>query len=115
MLHARAPKGRFNMLGYGAIALYVAILAVVAAAVYGFSLTSVVLSLRGSEATRAQMRTGHMVITTEDRTQCRSMHFNNETSELSAETLMDCDDAKAQDRGAPGSSYGMFRDGFVHR
>jgi hypothetical protein len=115
MISTRAPKGRFNMLGYGAIALYVAILAVLAAGVYGFNLTNLVPSLRASEETRARMRNGHMVITTEDRSQCRSMHFDNQTSELSTETLMDCDDAKAQDHSNPGGSFGMFRDGFLHR
>jgi hypothetical protein len=115
MSSARAPKGRFNMLGYGAIALYIAVLAVMAAGVYGFNLTNLVPSLRGSEETRARMRSGHMVITTEDRSQCRSVHFDNQTSELSTETLMDCDDAKVQDHSNPVGSFGMFRDGFLHR
>ena len=107
----KAQKGRFNLLGYGAIALYVGFLAVVAAGVYGFNVTNMMVLFHSSELAREQMRTGHMVIETEDRSQCRSVHFDNQTSELSAETVTDCDAARADDRNG-GGSYGMFRRSF---
>jgi hypothetical protein len=107
-------KRRFNLVGYGAIALYLGGLAMVAAGVYGFSLTKMMMLFRSSALTREQVRTGHMLIGTDDRTQCRSMHFDNETSALTAEKVMDCDDAKLEERGSNGS-YGMFRDGFRNR
>jgi hypothetical protein len=110
----KAQKARFNLLGYGAIALYVGLLAVVAAGVYGFNLTEMMMLLRSNELTREQMRTGHMIIGTEDRTQCRSLHFDNETSELSTETVTDCDAAHAEDHGGAGS-YNMFRRSFTGR
>ncbi len=114
MAQGKARKARFSLFGYGAIALYVSLLVVAAGGVYGFNLASLLRSLRNSELTRAQMRTGHMVITTEDRTTCRSVRFNNETSELSKETVMDCDDAKVDIRGS-GGSFNLFRNGFRNR
>ncbi len=112
MAQTKARKSRFNLLGYGAIALYVSAIALVGAGVYGFNLTSLMLAFSKSEQTREQVRTGRMVITTEDRVQCRTMRFNNETSELGAEQLLDCDDIRSDDRGG---SFSQFRDGFVHR
>ena len=110
----KAQKPRFNLLGYGAIALYVGILAVVAAGVYGLNMTKMMMFLRSSEFAREQVRTGHMVIGTEDRSQCRSLHFDNQTSELSAETVTDCDAAQAEDHGG-GGSYSVFRRSFTGR
>ena len=107
----KAQKGRFSLLGYGAIALYVGFLALLAVGVYGFDLTKMMMLFHGNELMREQLRTGHMIITTEDRTQCRSMHFDNQTSELSAETVADCDAVQAQDRGGTGT-YNVFRRGF---
>jgi hypothetical protein len=107
----KAQKGRFNLLGYGAITLYVGLLAVVAAGVYGFNMTQMMMLFRSSEMTREQVRTGHMIIGTEDRTQCRSLHFDNQTSELSAETTTDCDAAYMEDHGGAGS-YNVFRRSF---
>jgi hypothetical protein len=108
----KAQKGRFNLLGYGAIALYVGLLAVMAVGV--FNLTDMMMFLHSNELTREQVRTGHMIIGTGDRTQCRSLHFDNETSELSAETVTDCDAAHAEDHGGAGS-YNMFRRSFTGR
>lgn len=110
----KAQKGRFNLLGYGAIALYVGLLAVMAAGVYGFNLTQMMMLFRGSELTREQMRTGHMVITTEDHTQCRSIHFDNQTSELRAETLADCDAVQVEEHNGAGT-FGVFRHSFSGR
>ena len=114
MAQGKVRKSRFNLFGYGAIALYVSLLVVATAGVYGFSVSNLMMSLRSDEQKRAQMRTGHIVITTEDRTQCRSLSFNNETSELSKETVLDCDDARANNRSANGS-FGLFRNGFLSR
>jgi hypothetical protein len=55
-----------------------------------------------------------MLMTTTDRTQCRSMHFNNETAELGRETLIECDaNNVATDPG--GNSLGAVREGFMKR
>jgi hypothetical protein len=120
-LHARlgwtmadiAQKRRFNLLGYGAIALYVSLLGLLAAGVYGFNMTSVMLLLQTNEQKRELLRNGHMTIIGDDRTQCRSMHFDNQTSELTAEKVIDCDDAKAAEEHGGGGSYGMFRRSFT--
>jgi hypothetical protein len=48
------------------------------------------------------------VILTEDRTQCRSIRFDNETAELGRETLGDCD-------ARLGGTLGIVRDGFTNR
>jgi hypothetical protein len=113
MVRIKARKRGFNLLGYGAIGLYVFLIGVVAAGVYGFNVTSLMLSQSSSERAREQVRIGRMLITTEDRVQCRAMRFNNETSEVSAERLIDCDDARSEDRS--GGSLSLFRDGFVNR
>jgi hypothetical protein len=113
MANPKAPKTRFNLLGFGAIALYVALLAMIAAGVYGFSLSTLLAAFHKSEMTREQLRTGRMVTATEDRTQCRSVKFNNETAELSDETVADCDEIVPP--RSPGGSLGVFRNGFVGR
>ena len=112
MANTKARKFGFDLFGYGAIALYVALLAVVAAGVYGFNLTGLMTAIHKSDLMREQLRTGRMVTSTDDRTQCRSVKFNNETAEFSAETMIDCDAATG--RGA-GGSFGVFRNGFVGR
>ena len=40
------------------------------------------------------------------------MHFDNQTSELSTETVKDCDAAQIDDHNG-GGSYGMFRRSFT--
>jgi hypothetical protein len=105
-------KSGFNKFGYGALALYATMIFVAALGVYGFNETSVVMSQSNSDRARANVKTGRMVIGTEDRVQCRSLQFNNETQELSAETLAECD---SRQMGSPGGSFGIFRDGFVNR
>ncbi len=114
MANTKARKTGLNLLGYGAIALYVSFLAMVAAGVYGFNLSNLLAMIHKSEQTREQLRTGRMVTGTEDRTQCRSVKFNNETSELSDETVADCDVMLGTER-RPGGSFGIFRNGFVNR
>lgn len=114
MANEKAHKPRFTLFGYGAIALYVSLLALMAAGVYGFNLTSLLTSLRSSEELRAQMRTGQMVFINADRSNCRSVKFNNETAELSAEKTGDCDDVATENRSS-GGSFSMFRNGFRNR
>ena len=114
MATTKPQKPRFNLLGYGAIALYVSLLAMVGAGLYGFSLSSLWAAMHKAELTRAQLRTGRMVMsTTEDRMQCRSVKFNNETAELGEETVADCE-VFGQQRSS-GSSFNIFRNGFVNR
>ena len=111
----KAQKGRFDLLGYGAIAVYVGFLGLVAIGVYSFNMTKMMTLFHGSELTREQMRTGRMIITTtEDHSQCRSLHFDNQTSELGAETMTDCDAAQAEMPGG-GGTYNVFRHGFSGR
>src|SRR5690349_4066148 len=90
------PQKRFDKLGYGAFALYLALIGVMALAVYGFKLTSLRMDQSRSERERAEMQTGHLLITTEDRTECRSLRFDNVTSALGRETLIDCDAARIE-------------------
>jgi hypothetical protein len=111
MANGKERKVSFNLLGYGAIALYVSILVIVAAGVYGFNLSTLATSIHNSERMREQLRTGRMVITTEDRTRCRSVKFDNETVELSAETVTECDVAIGH---APSGSFSVFHNGFVN-
>jgi hypothetical protein len=112
MARTGTKKYGFNKFGHGALALYATMVVVAALGVYGFNETSLVMSQSNSDRARAKAKTGRMVIGTEDRVQCRSLHFNNETQELSAETLAECDQ---RSMGSPGGSFGMFRDGFVNR
>jgi hypothetical protein len=105
------PKKPFDMLGYGALAIYVALMAGMGLALYGINVTSLIMDQNRSERERAERQNGRMVITSADRTQCRSLRFDNETSQLSRETLIDCDAAGL----GPGSSFGVLRDGFNKR
>ena len=112
MARTGTKKSGFNKFGHGALALYATMVVVAALGVYGFNETSLVMSQSNSDRARAKVKTGRMVIGTEDRVQCRSLQFNNETQELSTETLAECDQ---RSMGSPGGSFGMFRDGFVNR
>ena len=111
----QARKPGFNLLGYGAMALYATLVAVVALGVYGFNVTSVMMLQSSSDRARAQTRTGQMLLVPGDRVQCRSLRFNNETAELSQETLIDCDAAMSRSANGSGGSFSIFRDGFVNR
>ena len=104
------PRKRFDKLSYQALALYVAVMVVLGLAVYGINATS--LSMDQSRSARAQVQSGRMVIVTEDRTQCRTLSFNNETAELSHETLIDCDPKLGVDSG---SSFSAISNGFMKR
>ena len=106
------PNKKFNKLGFGAMVLYVALMGAMALGVYGINISSIMADLNKSSRARDQLRTGHMVIITEDRTQCRTVRFNNETAELSRETLTDCEGRIGSNSGG---SYSIFRDGFSNR
>ncbi len=106
------PRPHFNKLGYGALALYASIVGAVALGIYGINVTSGIMDQSRSDRARASVKTGRMLVTTEDRVECRSMHFNNETAELSRETMVECD-SKIGDTSS--GSLGIFRDGFRNR
>src|SRR4051812_26209878 len=93
------PQKKFDKLSYGALALYVALMGVMALGVYGINASSVMMDQNRSARARAQVQSGRMVVITEDRTQCRSIRFNNETAELGRETLVDCDGRIGTDSG----------------
>ena len=107
------PKKRFDKLGYGALALYVALMGGMGLAIYGINITSIIMNRNESDRARAQVQSGRMLITTADRTQCRSMRFDNETAELDRETLIDCDAARLG--SGTGSSLSILRNGFNKR
>jgi len=109
----KPKKKGFDRLGYGALALYVSALAVVGLGVYGINVSTDMMDQTRSERARQQAKTGSMLIGTADRTQCRSIRFNNETAEISRETLIDCDPRLVTSSG--GSSFNAVRDGFMKR
>lgn len=113
MPHKPKKKG-FDKLGYGALALYVSLVGVVALGVYGINVSTSIMDQTRADRARAQVQTGRMLVTTTDRTQCRSMRFNNDTVEFGRETLIDCDaNTVATDPG--GSAFSTMRDGFMKR
>jgi hypothetical protein len=85
---------------------------VMALGVYGINVSSMITDQNRSDRTRAQLQSGRMVVITEDRTQCRTMSFNNQTAELGRETLVDCD---GRIGSGSGGTYSTFRDGFSSR
>jgi hypothetical protein len=109
----RKPKKRFDKLSYGALAIYVALLGALGLGVYGVNFTSLMMDKNRSDRDRSMVQNGRMVITTEDRSQCRSIRFDNDTAELGRETLIDCDAARLGPD--TGSSFGVLRDGFNKR
>jgi Na+/glutamate symporter len=110
----KPKKQGFDKLGYGALALYAALVGLVALGVYGINVSTTIMDQNRSDRARAQVQTGRMLMTTADRTQCRSMNFNNETVEFGREALIDCDpNTIATDPG--GSAFSTMRDGFMKR
>ena len=110
----KPKKKGFDRLGYSALALYVSLLGLMALGVYGINVSAAMMDQKRSDKARAQVQTGRMLVTTADRTQCRSMNFNNETVEFGRETLIDCDpNTVATDPG--GSTFSTIREGFVKR
>jgi hypothetical protein len=115
MPRTKSRNARFNKFGYGVLALYAGAIVMAALGVYGFNVTSLVMSQSRSEQARARVQTGQMVMSTEDRVQCRSYRFDNTTQQLSAETLADCGDRLRSGTRSSGGSFSIFRDGFVNR
>jgi hypothetical protein len=111
---SRSRKAAFDKFGLGAIALYIVGFIVVACAVYGINLSTVINRFNESERLRAQAQRGEMLIGTEDRTQCRSVRFDNQTSQITGETLVACSEQRATDR-SPESTLNGFRDSFSKR
>ena len=106
------PRKRFDKLSYQALALYVAVMLVLGLAVYGINATSLMMDQNRSARDRARVQSGRMVIVTEDRTQCRTLRFDNDTAELGRETMIDCDPKLGT--GSDGS-FSVIRDGFMKR
>ncbi len=105
-------KKGFDKLGYGALALYVSLVAVVGVGVYGINLSTVIMDQNRSDRAREKVRNGRMLVISQDRTQCRSVRFNNETAELGSETMIDCD---PNNLATDGGSFSIIRDGFMKR
>ena len=111
----RSRKAAFDKFGLGAIALYAVGVTVVACAVYGINLSTVINKFNESERLRAQAQRGEMLIGTEDRTQCRSLRFDNHTSQITGDTLVACSTQRATDSRSAGGTFSGFRDGFTKR
>jgi hypothetical protein len=109
----KPKKRKFAKLGYGALALYASGLGAVALALYGINVSNIMMEQNRSERVREQVRTGRMLVGTEDRTQCRSLRFDNDTAELSHETLVECD--RSATAGSGGGSFDALRNGFMKR
>ncbi len=109
----KPKKKGFDKLGYGALAIYVSLLAVMGLGVYGINLSTVIMDQSRSDSARARVQTGRMLVVTQDRTQCRSVRFDNETAELGTETLIDCDPNHLMTDSS--SSYSIISDGFIKR
>lgn len=108
-------KASFNKFGLGAIALYIGGLIVVVCAIYGINLSTVLNKWNESERMRARLQTGRMVIGTEDRMQCKTLRFDNRTSQITGETLVGCADLPAATVVSPEGAFSGFRDGFNNR
>ena|ERR1700693_2083169 len=108
-------KAAFNKFGFGAMALYAVGLVATVLGVYGINLSTVMNKWNESERLRAQARHGQMLIGTEDRTQCRALRFDNQTSQITGESLVPCTDRRATDSMAPAASMSVFRNGFNNR
>ncbi len=109
----KPKKRKFDKLGYGALALYASGVGAVVLAVYGINVSSIIREQNRSDRVREEVRTGRMLVGTEDRTQCRSMRFNNDTAELSNETLVECD--RGATAGSAGGSFDTLRNSFKNR
>jgi hypothetical protein len=111
----RARKPPFNKFGLGAMALYTVGLVVTVLGVYGINLSSVMNKWNESDRLRAQAQHGRMLIGTADRTQCRAVRFDNQTSQITGESLVECTDRRATDSTSPEASFTTFSKGFNSR
>ena len=112
MMPDKDKKKGFDKLGWGALAIYVSLMGAIVLGVYGINASSMMMDQNRSDRMRQQVRSGRMVVTTADRTQCRTIRFDNETAELGRETLTDCGVKAGPD---PGSTISVVRDGFNTR
>ncbi len=103
-----------NRFGYGALALYALGILVMGLGVYGINVSSLTGRLHETEQMRAKMRSGRMVVVTPDREQCRTYHFDNVTSEVTAEKMAECENAIGPD-GKGSGSFNIFQRGFQNR
>jgi hypothetical protein len=113
--NTRARKPPFNKFGLGAIALYLVGLVGTGLGVYGINLSTIMNKWNESERQRAQAQAGRMLIGTADRTQCRAVRFDNHTSQITGETLVECTDRRATDSSSPEASFTTFSKGFNSR
>jgi hypothetical protein len=108
-----ARTSTLQKFGYGLLVLYAGGIVALAVAVCA-DLPGLFRGRNGEDQRRAEMQNGRMLILSPDRGQCRSIRFNNETAQLSAETLTDCSDQRDPDVRS-GGVYGAFRNGFAGR
>jgi hypothetical protein len=108
-------KPPFNKFGLGAIALYAVGLVAAVLGVYGINLSSVMNKWNESDRLRTQAQNGRMLIGTADRTQCRAVRFDNHTSQITGESLVECTDRRATDNVSPEASFSVFSKGFNNR
>jgi hypothetical protein len=81
-----ARTSTLQKFGYGLLVLYAGGIVALAVAVCA-DLPGLFRGRNGEDQRRAEMQNGRMLILSPDRGQCRSIRFNNETAQLSAETL----------------------------
>ncbi len=114
MAQTQKRRPGVNRFGYGALALYAVGILTMALGVYGINVSSLIGRLHETEQMRTQMRSGRMVVVTGDREQCRTYHFDNMTSEVTAEKLVECENALSPD-GKGSGSFNIFQRGFQNR
>src|SRR5579862_4946506 len=115
MAQSKKSKSRVNRLGYGALALYALGMLAAAVGIYGINLSSITSRLHESERVRERMRSGNMVVVTGDRQQCRTYKFDNVTSEVTAEQMVECENALPPDGTDHSGSFDVFQRGFQSR
>lgn len=112
---SKNKKPLINRLGYGAFALYAAVMLFTVAGVYGFNVTNLLMKLNATAHAREELRNGRMVIATPDRLQCRSYRFDNQTVAVGTETTADCDLDRPNIAPSAADSFGAVRNGFNNR
>ena len=108
-------KSRINKFGYGALALYAFAIVLTGLGIYGINLSTLMARLNESERIRAQMRTGSMTIVTKDREQCVTYRFDNVTSEVTAEKMVECEGTLGPEGNKNSGSFNIFQRGFQNR
>ncbi len=111
MAQTQQPKPGINRFGYGALALYALGILAMGLGVYGINVSTLVGRQHETEQMRAKMRSGRMVVVGGDREQCRTYQFDNVTSEVTAEKMVDCENVISPD-GKGSGSFNIFQRGF---